>query len=264
MDYAGSQLDPAILFEDEALFVIDKPSGMVVNRSETTRGNWTVQEWAEERYQKYQMYQMYQKQKANHSEASGTFDTSDTFDTFFLRSGIVHRLDKETSGCLVVAKNPEAFGELVRQFKERTVKKEYIALAHGVVEPNDGTIRVPLQRSKSDRQRFAVSAGGRSAETSYRVEHIHHRGSEPYSFITIWPKTGRTHQIRVHLAYFGHPLVSDPTYGGRNRSSEDRIWCPRMFLHAAKISFIHPVKKTMMTVKSPVPLDLQAVLSTLS
>lgn len=183
---------------------------------------------------------------------------------FLQRAGIVHRLDKETSGCLVIAKNSYAFAGLQKQFKDRRVNKEYVALVHGRVSPQDGTICVPLARSRMDRQRFVVSAGGRNAETAYRVERIHHRGSEPYSFLTIWPKTGRTHQIRVHLAYFGHPLVSDPTYGGRNRSSEDRMWCPRMFLHAAKISFIHPVKKTMMTVKSPVPLDLQAVLSTLS
>lgn len=210
-------MDLPVLFEDEVLLVIDKPAGMVVDRSETTR-----------------------------------------------ESGFVHRLDKETSGCLVIAKNPAAFGELQRQFKERTVEKEYTALVHGIVKPSEGTIRVPLARSKTDRRRFTVSAGGRGAETAYHVAHVYVREGKPYSFLTVRPKTGRTHQIRVHLRYIGHPIVADQTYGGGKRAVEDRAWCPRMFLHARKISFIHPVKKTTLTVESSLPEDLRLVLSNLS
>lgn len=210
-------MDLPVLFEDEVLLVIDKPTGMVVNRVETTRV-----------------------------------------------SGFVHRLDKETSGCLLIAKSTSAFAKLQKQFKDRTVKKEYMALVHGTLEPGSGTIRVPLARSKTNRQRFTVSVGGRSAETSYRVERLYHRDHTSYSFLTLWPKTGRTHQIRVHVRYIGHPIVADQTYGGEKRSREDREWCPRLFLHAKKISFIHPVKKSIITVESPLPEDLKLVLSTLS
>lgn len=210
-------MDLPVLFEDETLFVIDKPPGMVVDRSETTEG-----------------------------------------------SGFVHRLDKETSGCLVIAKTPRAFEALQRQFRDREVKKTYVALVHGRVEPHEGIINVPLARSKIDRQRFSVSVHGRIAETAYRVEREYYREGTPYSFLILAPKTGRTHQIRVHVRYIGHPIVADQTYGGEKRSREDREWCPRLFLHAKKISFIHPVKKSIITVESPLPEDLKLVLSTLS
>ena len=132
------------------------------------------------------------------------------------------------------------------------------------MEPREGIIRVPLARSKVDRQRFSVSAGGRISETAYRVEHGYHREGKPYSLLILTPKTGRTHQIRVHVRYIGHPIVADQTYGGEKRSKEDRTWCPRLFLHAKRISFVHPVKKSVITVESALPKDLKLVLSILS
>lgn len=229
-------MDITILFEDDSLIVIDKPPGLVVNRSDTS-GEETVQEWAE-----------------------------DKFESCIERAGIVHRLDKETSGCLIVAKTEQAFLELQRQFKAREVRKEYIALVHGRVEPHDGTINVPLARSRYDRQKFAVTPGGRISETRYEVERVFKGQSlqglslSVFSLLRLYPKTGRTHQIRVHLKYFGYPIVADETYAGEDRAREDRTWCPRLFLHAEKISFTHPVTKQRVTIEAPMPNDLSTAL----
>ena len=133
-----------ILYEDNSLMVINKPAGTVVNRVETEKGE-TIQDWLENNFQ----FSIFNFQN--------------------LRSGIVHRLDKETSGCLIIAKTEEAFVDLQRQFRERVVKKEYLALVHGRVEPKEGTIKVPIARSHHDRDKFAVVVGGRISETGYEV-----------------------------------------------------------------------------------------------
>jgi len=142
-----------ILFQDDFLMVINKPSGVVVNRVETEKRE-TVQDWVEERL----------GLKDNKGQG-----LREELTNFVQRTGIVHRLDKETSGCLIIAKTPEAFTELQRQFKARKVKKEYLALVHGFVEPKEGTIRVPIARSHHDRDKFAVTVGGRISETEYKV-----------------------------------------------------------------------------------------------
>ncbi len=247
-------MDIPILFEDADVLVVNKPSGVVVNRSDTASAE-TVQDWAET-HLKDQISKI--KEKSARTEEENAFLT---------RSGIVHRLDKETSGCLLIAKDPRAFANLQRQFKDRTVKKEYLALVHGVVEPREGVIRVPLARSPVNRQKFTVSAGGRAAETGWVVEHMFTHSGEQLTLVRLFPKTGRTHQIRVHMNYFGHPLVSDLTYGGRRRSGEDRVWCPRMFLHAASIEFTNPGRASETSarvhVDAQLPSDLAAVLSSL-
>lgn len=308
-----------LLFEDKFLLVIDKPAGVIVNRTETSgppAGGETIQEWVEKKLEVPQVSQVPkvpQGKDYGHFLARGTRGTRATCDTFALRAGIVHRLDKETSGCLIIAKTPEAFVELQRQFKEREVEKEYLALVHGRVEPKEGTIRVPLARSRDDRQKFAVVPGGRAAETRYevlgyfgsseivlsRVARQHHSNisahtssslsdrpiqvsnvllrdtstgdqfprktisSLParFTLLRLFPKTGRTHQIRVHMKYFGHPIVSDDTYAGEDRAREDRIWCPRMFLHAARIRFTHPETKKKVNISAPIPGNLQRVLT---
>ena len=289
-------MDIKILFEDEYLMVIDKPPGVVVNRVETMEAK-TVQDWAEEKIPNTE-YRI-PNQKTFNLLHNSEFSIQNS--VFVERSGIVHRLDKETSGCLIIAKTPEAFTELQRQFKERKVKKKYLALVHGLVEPKEGTIKVPLVRSHHDRDRFTVSAGGRVSETNYEVEKqfsvlgsrlsvlsqavvglpvletdqlktdkpgtesgkpITDNRIEYFSLLSIYPKTGRTHQIRVHFKYFGHPLVSDEKYGGK-RAPEDRKWCPRIFLHAAKIEFCHPVKKNKVSVACDLPADLNGVLRNL-
>ena len=247
-----------ILIEDDQLIVIDKPAGVTVNRADTV-GEETIQDWIEQRKKVKG-----KRQKAKHPIFSSFFLLPSSFAS---RSGIVHRLDKETSGCLIIAKTPEVFAELQRQFKAREVKKEYLALVHDRVGPKQGSIKVPLARSRFDRQKFTVSAGGRMSETSYKILQTFEgptlstqgRTLSKFTLLRLFPKTGRTHQIRVHLKYFGHPIVADDKYAGEDRAREDRKWCPRMFLHAAKISFTHPVTKKTMTIEASLPADLEKV-----
>ena len=235
-------MDFLILFEDQNLVVINKSAGLTVNRSETTE--YTLQDWVESKYPSNIRIE---------------------------RSGIVHRLDKETSGCLIIAKTPESFAKLQRQFKNREVKKEYLALVHGQVESQEGTIKVPLGRSRADRQKFAVTPGGRISETSYQVVSYWTLDSGlpalpagRLTLLRLFPKTGRTHQIRVHLQYFGHPIVADDKYAGEKRAKEDRAWCQRLFLHAAKITFTHPVTNKIVSIEAELPEELKVVLSKLS
>jgi len=250
-------MDIKILFEDNQLMVIDKPAGVTVNRADTV-GERTIQDWIEGRRTKDEGRRKY----GSASSRPSAFSLQPS--AFVLRSGIVHRLDKETSGCLIIAKTEAAFIELQRQFKAREVKKEYLALVHGRVEPKQGTIRVPLARSRLDRQKFAVSPEGKQAETSYTVHSVFSIQNSEFSLLRLFPKTGRTHQIRVHLKYFGHPIVADEKYAGEKRAKLDRTWCPRLFLHAAKITFFHPLTKKELTVESALPEDLKETLPKLS
>lgn len=232
-----------IIFEDSDLLILDKPSGMTVNRSETTKGD-TVQDWLE------------MNSKINYPE-----DSSEKGIEFRNRGGIVHRIDKETSGILIVAKTKFAFEDLQRQFKERVVKKSYIALSHGKVIPEEGVINIPIGRLPWNRKRFGVLAGGREALTRYKVLKYLNVGDEQMSLLEVYPETGRTHQIRVHLKYLNHPIFGDEFYAGRKTGRNDRKVLTRFFLHAAKISFIHPVTKKLITLESPLPKELQDLLS---
>ncbi len=224
-------VNPQIIFEDESMLVIDKPYGVVVNKADTTAGFETIQDWAETKVSK------------------------DAFDEEFnSRGGIVHRLDKDTSGVLVIAKTSEAFQKLKSQFKERETGKKYITLVHGILESPVGTIDAPIERSPFNRMHFGVFPGGREAQTDYKVI----QKFKEYSLVEVKPKTGRTHQIRVHMKYIGHPIVSDPIYGGRKQSKKDLEVSPRLFLHAAELEILG--KKY----EAPLPSDLQQVLDLLS
>lgn len=236
--------DPKIIFEDDHLMVIDKPSGWIVNESETTKNQKVLQSWL-----KNQNYPI--------SKSRG------------YRSGIVHRLDKETSGVLLVAKTTKSFKILQSQFKDRKVKKVYTALTHGKLEPKTDTIKAPVGRLPWNRERFGVLPGGRSAETKYTVvdyyQHKEHKEVRPlnFSLVELKPKTGRTHQIRIHLKYLGHPIVGDDFYAGRKTARVDRKWCPRLFLHASGITFRHPETYKKVSYQSSLPLDLKKALDTL-
>jgi 23S rRNA pseudouridine1911/1915/1917 synthase len=240
-------MEPTIIFEDDALFVVGKPAGMVVNKSDTTRHFVTLQDWAE-------------KYVDVVSRANGSVDTLgslDTIEAFYDRAGIAHRLDKETSGILLIAKQPQPFFNLLRQFRERTVHKAYTALVHGKVQPKNGEIKAPVGRQEWNRKRFGVVAGGREAVTRYEVLGYYADGHEIYSLLRLYPETGRTHQIRVHLKYINHPIVSDDLYGGRKTARNDRKKLERLFLHASNIAFLHPVSGEEVRFQMSLSPDLQ-------
>lgn len=177
------------------------------------------------------------------------------------RPGIVHRLDKETSGLILVAKNDRALRHLQRQFKRRQVTKRYLALVEGHIQPPQAIIDAPLGRDPHNRQRMAVippGSGGRAraAQTEYHLLQLY----EAYSLLACFPKTGRTHQIRVHLAFVGYPIVGDAIYGRRKQ----RLAMDRHFLHAQALTFRRPADDEEMTLEAPLPPALQDVLDSLA
>jgi 23S rRNA pseudouridine1911/1915/1917 synthase len=174
-----------------------------------------------------------------------------------VRPGIVHRLDKDTSGLIVVAKNERALQVLQGQFKARTIRKMYLALVEGSVEPRAGIIEAPIGRSKTDRKKMAVTRDGRSARTRYRVKQIFRQPD--LSLVEAYPETGRTHQIRVHFAWLKHPLVGDELYGRQ----KPIVPVGRHFLHAASLTLTLPNGETH-TFTSKLPDDLQRVLDRLT
>lgn len=268
---------PTILYEDEWLLVLNKPFGCTVNRSDTTRREMTVQDWVEE-YLKIRntKYEIQNKSKIQNSTPiqSGSNDQNGlelgNLDFEFLsRAGIAHRIDKETSGILLVAKTPLSFYNLQLQFKERVVKKTYLALSHGKILPQEGEINVPVGRLPWNRTHFGVVAGGREAVTFYKALSYFPWNRNNFltpiesglTLVELYPRTGRTHQLRVHLKYLHHPIFGDPLYGGRKQSKEDRKYLSRLFLHASKISFLHPENKKTVSFESPLPEELLKMLT---
>lgn len=176
------------------------------------------------------------------------------------RPGIVHRLDRDTSGAIVVAKNDRALRHLQRQFRRRTVQKRYLALVDGHIQPPQAVIDAPIGRDPRHRQRMAIirpgsSARSRKATTYYRLE----RSYEQHSLVVAEPHTGRTHQIRVHLAFVGYPIVGDTIYGRRKPSLPVEHHC----LHAASLTFLRPADDAELTIEAPLPEMLQTLLDEL-
>lgn len=209
-----------VVYEDKDTLIINKPVGLVVNRAESVSG-FTVQDWIEERL--------------------GTDFFKYTDKLFRQRSGFCHRLDKETSGCLVIAKNPEALRYYLKLFKNRELKKEYVALVHGRVEPNEGTVVLPMKRSVFDREKWQVHYEGKRAITEWRVvRRYKYENSEHWknalTYLRLNLKTGRTHQIRVHLSFLGWPIFADDKYLNKELAQRDRILLGHHFLHAQYIS----------------------------
>lgn len=230
---------PKIIYQDPFLLAVDKPPGWITNSSQTTRNIITLQDWLKEHFS----YPL-----ARSAE---------------YRSGIVHRLDKDTSGMLLVAKLPETFTALQQQFKHRQIQKEYLALIHGKIDPKVGTISLPMGRLPWNRKRFGVLPSGRESITLYTRRNIYLKDKEYFSLVILRPKTGRTHQLRVHMKYLSNPIVSDPFYAGRKTSRHDLLWCPRLFLHASGIKFTHPEDNQTKALNSPLPADLSRVLASL-
>ncbi|MCP4895459.1 MAG: RluA family pseudouridine synthase, partial [bacterium] len=176
------------------------------------------------------------------------------------RPGIVPRLDKDTTGVIVVAKNDTAHLGLSLAFRRRQIDKNYIAICYGVPEARQGSIDTPIGRHPKERQRMAVSESGRNARTNYEVEEAFAGATQ----LRCHPVTGRTHQIRVHFAHIGHALIGDPLYAGRQwRNFEDpsfQAYCrsfPRQALHAASIAFRHPVTEKEIRVAAELPKDIK-------
>jgi len=171
------------------------------------------------------------------------------------RAGIVHRLDRETSGVLVVAKDESSLEELQEQFRNREIEKTYLALVHRRVRPPEGIIEVPIGRHPRHRQRMAARAEGKYARTRYHAV----RFFREHTLLELHPFTGRTHQIRVHLSWLGYPVVGDPVYGRRN----EQLLRDRHFLHAHRIRFVHPASGEELTFEAPLPDELRHVLDEL-
>lgn len=238
-------MNPAVIFQDEEVLVINKPAGLVVNNAESVKDQ-TLQDWLNE-----------------------NFDFKLAHD-FSRRNGIVHRLDKETSGVMIIAKSVQSLEFLQGQFKDRLVKKAYLALVHERLEPQVGWLTVPLGRSFRDRKKFKVRLGGKTSRTQYEVKEYFNsvkdfpsNSYQGFSLVQVHPTTGRTHQIRVVLKHLGHPIVSDDKYLGKRRLNLDLNWCPRLFLHAQELVINHPTTNSPKTYKAPLAKDLQQALDRL-
>lgn len=224
-----------VVYEDDDLLVVNKPAGMVVHpghgHSQGTLVNGLLARYP--------------------NLAVG--DSG--------RPGIVHRLDRDTSGLIVVAKTEGALEHLRRQFKTRRVKKIYLALVHGQPPAPEGIIEAPVGRDPRQRQRMAVIADGRPARTRYELW----EDLGDYSLLSVSPETGRTHQIRVHLAWLGVPVAGDPVYSherGARRAKSD-VGLERQFLHAWRLSFERPGGKGTVSLEAPLPADLQQAIDSL-
>lgn len=237
---AAEEIPLAIVYQDEDLLVIDKPAGMVVHPAPGHRAGTLVNALLHEV-----------------GDLSGIGGV--------LRPGIVHRLDRDTSGLLIVAKNDESHRRLADALRQRKIRRRYLAAAWGHLPEPILTVDAPIGRSPHDRKRMAIVEDGRRAVTRFRrVEQW--RAAD---LVQAQLETGRTHQIRVHLLHIGHPVVGDATYAaGRERgfSGPERAWAmelarrtPRQFLHAAELRFVHPRTGREMTFEAPLPPDLAAV-----
>lgn len=244
VELAAEPIPLNVAYEDADLVVVDKPAGMVVHPGagieSGTLANALVYHF---------------------NLLSGVAGRT--------RPGIVHRLDKDTSGLLVVAKNDLAHERLSDQFRERQVFKQYIALVYGRVPKERGEIEARIGRSTHNRTRMAVLRGdaGRAAHTIYQVA----RRFQELTLLDVQIKTGRTHQIRVHLAHIGHPVVGDSTYGGSRENSIGDVQARRViqklgrhFLHSGQLAFNHPRTGERLSFKSPLPDELSLLLSQLS
>lgn len=235
-----------ILLETKDFIVINKPAGLVVH-GDGKHKEPTVVDWFLKKY----------------PEAEGVGETMEIEyegDTIEIpRSGIVHRLDRDTSGVLILVKNQKAFDFFKHQFQEHTIKKKYVAVAYGWPRDERGIIEQPIGRSRSDIRAWTTKASARGtmrhAVTRFTVRKKFEYQGQKYSVIDLYPQTGRTHQLRVHMSHMGHPLVADPIYAGKKVSN---LPLERTALHAEQITFKAPGGKETVVV-APIPADLAKV-----
>ncbi|KRM59273.1 RluA family pseudouridine synthase [Secundilactobacillus malefermentans] len=217
-----------IVYEDDDVIVVNKPAGMVVHPSAGHPNHTLVNAL------------LYHSPL---STINGTF-----------RPGIVHRIDKDTTGLLMVAKNDHAHQSLAAQLKAKTNKREYVALVHGIVKNDEGTINAPIARSLKDRKKMGIVQGGRVAITHYRVLERYLN----YTLVACRLETGRTHQIRVHMKSIGHPLAGDPLYGPKKTLAGTG-----QYLHARELGFRHPVSGKELLFTAPLPDEFQKMIDKL-
>jgi 23S rRNA pseudouridine1911/1915/1917 synthase len=223
--------DVEVRFEDEHLAVVDKPAGLVVHSAAGSRAPTLVDSL---------------RKRMPLAPAAGPE-----------RPGIVHRLDKGTSGLMVVAKTDEAYAGLVSAMKEQRIHKTYLTLVEGSFSVPRGRIEAPIRRSARNPMSMAIAAGGRPSVTEFEV--LESLG--PLSYLKVFLRTGRTHQIRVHLAHIKHPVVGDRRYGGGAEHPAQRLGLERPFLHSAELNFEHPVTGASLHVEQPLPGDLKRALA---
>ena len=224
-DVAPQDIPLSVVYEDDDIIVIDKPAGMVVHPAPGHRLDTVA-----------------------NALLARLPDVGEVGDE--QRPGIIHRLDMDTSGLMVAAKNRPAHRHVSAQIKDRNVRKGYLALVKGSIDPPEGVVRAQIGRDRGNRKRMTVVENGREAETAYRAV-----GSSPgYTLLEVSPKTGRTHQIRVHLSALGHPIVGDSLYGGKDAR------LGRHFLHAHVLGFRLPASGEYVEFSSPIPEDLKALL----
>ncbi len=268
---------PPILYEDKYLFVFDKPVGLMVHpdgrTKKTTLSDILAKEYPELKKvgEPYIVESRKLKVESKNIKKGGEIDADEDLagSESILRPGIVHRLDQETSGCLIVAKTQKSFLFLKEQFKSHHIRKEYHAFVWGWPSRDFGEINSPIGRSKTDFRRWSSGRGTRGelreAITHYRMLHKFNDDSDESSrqkeghafcYVALFPKTGRTHQLRVHMKYLNHPIVGDSLYGG---SRKDALGFKRLALHARKISFKTPDGKVH-EVEAPFPADFKRTL----
>jgi 23S rRNA pseudouridine1911/1915/1917 synthase len=229
-DIKPENIDFETIYEDNQILVINKPSGLVVHPGAGVRKGTLVNGLI-----------------FRYPEITGVGSE--------VRPGIVHRLDKETSGLMVIARSPAAYQSLRRQFEDRTVKKTYLALAQGRFRAKKGIIDLPVGRHVHYREKMSVrTRKPRIAVTHFEVL----EEFKETTFLALRPVTGRTHQLRVHLSATGHPLAGDTRYGGSDQRQREKY--PRLFLHASRLSFEHPTKGEKLEFECSLPAELQIVL----
>ncbi|MCF7932155.1 MAG: RluA family pseudouridine synthase [Acholeplasmataceae bacterium] len=226
LDLEPVDLDLDLLYQDDDIIIVNKPQGLVVHPAETVKSPTLVHGLLSQ---------------ADHLSAINGV----------IRPGIVHRIDKDTSGLLVVAKHDEAHRILSDMLSRHEVKRDYLALVYGHFSEQKGIITAPIGRHHGNRLKMAVVQDGRHAVTHFEVLEAY----GPYTLLNVTLETGRTHQIRVHMAHIGHPVVGDPLYGPKKVIGEQG-----QFLHAYRLSFIHPIKKEHMAFEADMPIQFKTFL----
>ena len=222
--FKGENIPLDIVYEDEDIVIINKASGMVVHPASGNYENTLV------------------------NALIYRYNLDDTN----VRSGIVHRIDKDTSGLVIVAKNDKTLELLTEMFKNKEIKKTYLAIVDGVINNKSGTINAPITRDVKDRKKMMVGKDGKNSITHFYVL----KTFKNNTYLSLNLETGRTHQIRVHMAYIGHPITNDKVYGKENTSFGQ-------YLHASKLEFIHPITKKEIIVEAPLPIEFEEKLKEL-